>query len=130
ARELQLGGSLLGHVAYDVERIGLGLRVIVLVQDFEAIIDRADGADHVVANLAGNKGRKLQIGWRGVQCHECPQSRTSIESGRRFNLSNSSLARNTTRGGPISLHVLIHASRCDAKPTAESSDHSVDLVAQ
>jgi hypothetical protein len=61
AGELQAGGGLLGDVADDVERIGLGLGIVVLVEDLEAVVDGADGTDDVVADFAGNQGGKLEI---------------------------------------------------------------------
>src|SRR5262249_42515875 len=57
AGELQPGGSLLGHIADNVEGIVLGLLVVVLVEDLEAIVDGPDRANYVVADFAGDECR-------------------------------------------------------------------------
>ena len=62
ARELQAGRRLFGDVADDIQGVGLGLRVVILVEDFEAVIDGTDGIDDVVANLARNQSCKFEIG--------------------------------------------------------------------
>ena len=77
AGELQPRGGLLRDVADDVERVVLGLRVVVLVEDLRAVVDGADGTDHVVADLARDQRRELEIGRLGALCHH----RTSVLVG-------------------------------------------------
>ena len=67
--ELQARGGLLGDIPYDVEGVGLGLGIVVLVEDLQAIVDGADGIDHVVADLAGDQGGELEIGRLGALGH-------------------------------------------------------------
>ena len=79
AGELQAGGGLLGDVADDVEGVVLRLRVVVLVEDLEAVVDGADGADHVVADLAGDQCSEFEIGRLGALGHQ----KTSVLVGVR-----------------------------------------------
>ena len=67
--ELQAGRGLLGDVADDVQGVGLRLRVVVLVEDLEAVVDGADRADHVVADLARDERGELEIGRLDALAH-------------------------------------------------------------
>ena len=72
AGELQPRRGLLGDVADDVEGVVLGLLVVVLVENFQAIVDGADGADHVMADFAGDKRGEFKVGGNGALAHRCP----------------------------------------------------------
>jgi hypothetical protein len=72
ARELQTRGSLLGDIANHVQSVGLGLGVIVLVENLKAVVDGADGADHIVADLARDQRGEFEIGRLGALCHRRP----------------------------------------------------------
>ena len=56
-RKLQPSGGLLGHIADDVERVVLGLLIVVLVEDLEPVVDGPYRANHVVTDFAGDKCR-------------------------------------------------------------------------
>ena len=58
--ELQLGGSLSRAFLDQIEREGLGLFVLVLFQDFQAVDDGADRTDQVVANARAQQRRKIE----------------------------------------------------------------------
>ena len=72
ARELEPRRSLLGDVADDIERVGLRLLVVVLVEDLEAVVNRADGADHVMADLARDERGELEVGGLCALVHRFP----------------------------------------------------------
>src|SRR4029079_7777957 len=72
ASELQTGGGLLGDVANHIKSVGLGLRIVVLVEDLETVVDGADRTDHVVADLARDQRSEFEIGRLGSLCHRRP----------------------------------------------------------
>ena len=84
AAELQAGGGLLGDVADDVEGVVLGLLVVVLVEDLKAIVDGADGADHVVANFAGDECSEFKVRRIGTLAHRCPLMMSQIRTTERL----------------------------------------------
>ena len=84
ARELQPGRSRFGDVANHIEGVVLRLRVLFLVEDFQAVVDGADGTDHVVTDLAGNQSRKLEIGWLDALCHRIALAWRSVRRRRRL----------------------------------------------
>ena len=125
AGELQPGRSLLGDIADDVQRVGLALGVLVLVENLEAVVDGADGIDHVVADLAGDQRGKLEIGrLRGVRSSaHVPSSARSdrsstadsaTASGTREKRQISSCRRDRPLLAPRA-NTLIHAAPCTAK---------------
>ncbi len=72
ARELQPRRRLFRHIPDDVQGIGLGLGVVILVEDLEAIVNGADGIDDVVANLARDESRQFEVGRIGALVHNMP----------------------------------------------------------
>jgi hypothetical protein len=69
ARKLQPRRGRFGHVADDVEGVVLGLIVILLVEDLQPIVDRADRTDHVVTDLAGNQSGQFKVRGRSALAH-------------------------------------------------------------
>src|SRR5262249_2686853 len=59
AGELQARRGGLGDVADDVERVAARLRVLLVVENLQTVVDVAHRTDQVVADLAGNESGKL-----------------------------------------------------------------------
>jgi hypothetical protein len=60
AGELQARRRRLGALLDELEREGLHRRVVLILQDLEAVDDGADGIDHVVAHTRAQEGRKIE----------------------------------------------------------------------
>jgi hypothetical protein len=58
--ELQTRGRLVGALPDQIERDFAHRRVFFLLQNLKAVDDRADRADDVVAQAAGNKGCEVE----------------------------------------------------------------------
>ena len=60
---------MLGDIAYDIQGVSFGLRVIVLIEDFKTVVDGANRIDDVVADLARNQGGEFKVGRRHALVH-------------------------------------------------------------
>ena len=90
AGELQLGRGLARALADEIEGKRLHLLVILLVENFEAVIDRADRRDDVVADAAAEQRREVQgfefdrVGHAALPVNTWHESRPEREQPRGY----------------------------------------------
>ena len=90
------------------KRIALGLRIVILVENFEAIEDGANRIDDVVADPARNQRCEFEIGRRNALVHHVPFFEKPL---RRRVAAAQARQRDASQWRPLAklLYALIHA---------------------